>query len=102
MPVDAISALLERPSPIAECSDVAAWWPRWQALAALTNDPFERATRGGAHADRIGWAFASGYQAALRALDPTIPDDVVAALCVTEADGNFPRAIRTTLTPEGK
>jgi len=56
---------------------------------------------GGADADRLGWAFASGYQAALRALDPSLPDDAIAALCVTEADGNFPRAIRTTLTPQG-
>jgi hypothetical protein len=66
-----------------------------------TRDPFERAIRGGAEADRLGWAFASGYQAALRALDPSLPDDVIAALCVTEADGNFPRAIRSTLTPHG-
>lgn len=57
---------------------------------------------GGADADRLGWAFASGYQAALRALDPSLPDDVIAALCVTEAGGNFPRAIRTTLTPQGE
>ena len=55
--------------------------------------------RGGGQADRLGWAFASGYQAALRALDPSLPDDVMAAFCVTEAEGNFPRAIRTTLTP---
>lgn len=101
MPIDAISALLERPSPAAECRDIGQWWPRWRALAALTTHPFERAIRGGAHADRLGWAFASGYQAALRALDPSLPDDAMAAFCVTEAEGNFPRAIRTTLTPEG-
>lgn len=99
MQKDSISALLENPrgAPV-ECADVAAWWPRWRALAAGESNPFERAVRGGAEADRVGWAFASGYQAALRALDPSLPDDAIAALCVTEAEGNFPRAIRTTLT----
>ncbi len=101
MPEDAISALLSASPPAPECNDVAAWWPTWRALSARTRDPFERAVLGGAQADRLGWAFASGYQAALRALDPALPDDTIAALCVTEAEGNFPRAIRTTLTPDG-
>lgn len=52
---------------------------------------------GGHAADRLGWAFASGYQAALRALLPTLPEDGMAAFCVTEADGNTPRAIRSSL-----
>ncbi|HTQ76515.1 MAG TPA: acyl-CoA dehydrogenase family protein [Burkholderiales bacterium] len=53
---------------------------------------------GGYVADRVGWAFASGYQAALRALFPGTPQDRICALCVTEADGNSPKAIKTTLT----
>jgi len=97
---DAISSLLQ-PAAVAECASVAEWWPRWRSLAASTAQPFERAILGGAQADRLGWAFASGYQAALRVLDPTLPDEAIAALCVTEAEGNFPRAIRTTLTPAG-
>ncbi len=101
MPKDAISALLSAQAPAPECNDVAAWWPTWRTLSAETRDPFERAILGGARADRLGWAFASGYQAALRALDPVLPDDTIAALCVTEAEGNFPRAIRATLTPDG-
>jgi acyl-CoA dehydrogenase len=101
MPEDAISALLSASPPPPECGDVAAWWPTWRAISEKTRDPFERAVLGGAQADRLGWAFASGYQAALRALDPTLKDDTIAALCVTEAEGNFPRAIRTTLTPQG-
>jgi hypothetical protein len=83
------------------CASVTDWWPRWRALAARHRSPFERAIAGGAEADRLGWAFASGYQAALRALLPALPDGVLAALCVTEAEGNHPRAVRTTLSPEG-
>lgn len=97
----AIAALLAPAPASAECTSIEAWWPRWRAIAAKHAEPFERAVAGGADADRLGWAFAAGYQAALRALEPTLPDDTIAALCVTEAEGNFPRAIRSTLTPEG-
>lgn len=97
---DPVSSLLQATAVPAECADAAQWWPRWRRIAALYNESFDRAVAGGADADRVGWAFASGYQAALRALDPTLPDDSIAALCVTEAEGNFPRAIRTTLARE--
>jgi acyl-CoA dehydrogenase len=96
-----VFALLDRPGPATECASVAQWWPRWRAVAAAHRSPFARAVAGGADADRLGWAFAAGYQAALRALVPGLPDEAIGALCVTEAEGNFPRAIRTTLTPDG-
>jgi alkylation response protein AidB-like acyl-CoA dehydrogenase len=82
------------------CESVRDWWPRWQAIAARHRDSIDRAIAGGGDADRLGWAFAAGYQAALRALLPALPDDVIAALCVTEAEGNHPRAVRATLDPE--
>ena len=59
----------------------------------------EQALLGGFDADRVGWAFASGYQAALRALLPELPADAVAAFCVTEESGNRPRDIHTRITP---
>ena len=58
------------------------------------------AIAGGFAADRVGWAFASGYQAALRALVPGLSHDTLAAFCVTEAEGNRPRDIRTTIVPQ--
>lgn len=89
------------------CDDVQAWWPRWSALspqgstAQGSPQPSSAtlAVLGGADADRVGWAFAAGYQAALRALHPALPHDAVAALCVTEDGGNRPRDVRTTFTP---
>ena len=51
--------------------------------------------------DRAAWAFATGYQAALRALVPGLADDVLAAFCVTEAGGNRPRDIQTTFRDAG-
>ena len=76
------------------------WWPQWLALAPHASDPVALAIRGGFNADRVGWAFASGYQAALRALVPGLPHEQLAAFCVTEAQGNRPRDIRTTITPQ--
>ena len=79
------------------CASVAEWWPAAREIARDFERTIDQAIAGGYHADRTGWAFASGYQAALRALFPGLPDDRICALCVTEADGNTPRAIRSTL-----
>jgi acyl-CoA dehydrogenase len=79
------------------CESVADWWPRHRAIAAEHPDTVQQAIIGGFVADRLGWAFASGYQAALRALFPDAPNDRLCALCVTEADGNSPKAIKSTL-----
>lgn len=99
--MDAIAAVLQAPPRTHACESLRDWWPRWRAIAARHRDPVERAIAGGGDADRLGWAFAAGYQAALRALLPALPDDVIAALCVTEAEGNQPKAVRATLAPEG-
>jgi len=80
--------------------DVAAWWALWRSIAEPHTGPAALAVAGGFAADRVGWAFASGYQAALRALLPELPLDTLAALCVTEAEGNRPRHIRTTIAPQ--
>jgi len=83
--------------------DVAGWWNQvWLSVdTAADAGPAALAVAGGFAADRVGWAFANGYQAALRALVPDLPRDTLAAFCVTEADGNRPRDIRTTIAPQG-
>ena len=86
------------PAP-SDCPDVAIWWPRWQQQAARAASSADMALRGGFAADRVGWAFAAGYQAALRMLCPQLPREVMAAFCVTEDGGNRPRDIRTRFTP---
>jgi len=83
------------------CESVAEWWPRHRAIAAEHAGTIEQAIVGGFVADRVGWAFASGYQAALHALFPDAPGDQLCALCVTEADGNSPKAIKSTLKQSG-
>lgn len=92
---------LTAPATAARSIDAwADWWTVWQSLDVPDDRPAALAVAGGHAADRVGWAFASGYQAALRAMLPGLPRDTLAALCVTEAAGNRPRDIRTTITPQ--
>lgn len=93
---DAIGFLLKSGAAVAPCPDVAAWWPGFRATTQTWRNPMDRAIVAGFLADRVGWAFASGYQAALHALFPA-PEDRICALCITEEEGNTPKAIRTSL-----
>jgi predicted secreted protein len=101
------------PAPI---DGVDAWWDRHRAATAPFLRPIHRAIAGGFAADRTAYAFASGYQEALRRLlasrgesanrenvsnlvdsENPSPPEVKRALCVTEDGGNHPRAIQTRL-----
>jgi hypothetical protein len=94
-PLD-LAALLVAP-PDTPFASVAAF------RAALATEreraPIDAAILGGHRADRLGYAFAAGYSAALRRLAPGIPG--AACLCVTEAGGAHPRAIQTTVRNDG-
>ena len=94
---DAIGFSLKAGCAVPDCPDVAAWWPRYRHAALTWRNPMDRAIAAGFASDRVGWAFASGYQAALHALFPGAPEDRIAALCVTEADGNHPKAVKSAL-----
>lgn len=91
-------ATIEAQAPLA--SSLEQW--HQQALACWTPDTTSgaRALLAGVIADRLGFAFAGGYSAALqRLLNDASPR--LAAFCVTEAEGNQPRHIHTRLTPTG-
>ena len=92
-----LAQLLAADARASPCASVSAWWQRHREIARAHERTIDQAIAGGFHADRTGWAFASGYQAALRALFPGLPEDRICALCVTEQEGNAPRAIRSTL-----
>ena len=92
-----IESLVAAPTDAVPCETVAQWWPRHRARMTAPAATMPLAIAGGFAADRVGWAFASAYQAALRALVPDLPHDRLAALCVTEAEGNSPGAIRSEL-----
>lgn len=79
--------------------DLESWWRATSERRAAESN-VRSALLSGALADRVGYAFAGGYAAALRALCPNLPD-LPRCLSATEAEGNHPRAIRTELTPDG-
>lgn len=82
------------PDPV---SDLEGWWARHVEVGLTMPRAIDRAMLGGAAMDRLGYAFASGYQAALRAMIPELPRHAAASLAATEAGGVHPRAMETTL-----
>lgn len=91
--------LLAADPAVVPVASMSAWWERQQAVVARGGATIDHAILGGFAADRLGYAFAAGYQAALRQLAPDLPADRLASLCVTERGGGHPRAIESRLTP---
>lgn len=97
--------LLTSPPVASICGEEAgAFFGRHQAATAGFSSTIARAAAGGFAADRLGWAFSSGYCEALRRLVPALSaadgSGGPAALCATEEGGAHPRAIKTTLSPD--
>lgn len=88
----ALAHILRSDAP-APPESLEAWWAREQASPWTSSA--DRALVGGWEGGRMGWAFASGYQAAAAAL--FADRSQVWAMCATEDGGNHPRAIRTSL-----
>jgi hypothetical protein len=86
------------PAPL---DTVAAAWSRHRAVARRFDRPIDVAIAAGFGADRLGFAFLSGYQEALRTLIADLPADELVAVSATEATGAHPSAIRTTLLETG-
>ncbi|MAQ13342.1 MAG: acyl-CoA dehydrogenase [Sandaracinus sp.] len=98
--IETLRHLLGDTPEAAPIADVPSWWARHQRASEGRSTPVGRAFAGGFAADRLGYAFASGYTEALASLVPVLQGHR-AALCATEAAGGHPRAIETTLTRDG-
>jgi acyl-CoA dehydrogenase len=88
---------LLNPPPIVTFDSAAAWWQDHLRATRHLERPIDRAIAGAARVDRLGYAFAGGYAAALRAMVPDLPGDTLASFAATEKGGNSPRKIETTL-----
>lgn len=77
---------------------VESWWEGYRPACRAWAPAIDQAIAGGALADRVGYAFAAGYQAALRRMIPDAPEDRIVCLSVTEDGGGHPRAIQSSLT----
>ena len=83
------------PEPLGSLED---WWTRHLRLSSRFETPVDAACAAGFSVDRLGYAFASGYHAALRSLLPGLAREQRAALCITESGGGHPSALHTRLT----
>lgn len=99
--IEVLRHLLGDAPEAAPIADVPSWWARHQSTGESFTVPVARAFAGGFAADRLGYAFASGYTEALCSLVPVI-EGHRAALCATESGGGHPRAINTSLKREGE
>jgi alkylation response protein AidB-like acyl-CoA dehydrogenase len=97
-PVDVVAFALDAGRGAARAFDDLAGF--LAALPAIAR-PVDAAAVGGALADRVGYAFAAGYRAALAALVPGEAGRGAACLCATEEGGAHPRAIATRLERAG-
>jgi acyl-CoA dehydrogenase len=61
------------------------------------DNPADRAVIGGFIADRTAFAFAAGYESALRSLVPSLPARTIVSFCVTEEKGGHPASVKSTL-----
>lgn len=91
--------LLGAPAAPSGIRDLGAWRERHAAAASPFTHSIARAAAGGFAADRLGYAFGSGYSEALRRMVPELGTEP-AALCATEEGGAHPRAIAAQLVPD--
>ena len=94
---EVLGFLLRERVEVVKDASTTAYWARTAPLRARFSASVDRALSGGRAADRLGYAFAAGYEAAVHALVPALPMDSVAAFCVSEERGNHPRSITAEL-----
>lgn len=93
-----LHTLVTAPADRRPIDSLDAWWTRHVDASRTFERSIERAVVGGFAADRLGYAFASGYREALVALLPGVDATGVTILSATEEGGVKPSAIRTALT----
>jgi len=81
----------------ATATNTLSWKSIREKYCSQWEHPIDQAILGGFYSDRIAFAFLSGYQAAIQHLIPRVPITKISAFCISEKDGNHPRAIKTRL-----
>ena len=101
-----LSRVLASPIDLSPMDSIEAFRERFERAAEGLDAPGERALVAGFVADRVAFAFAGGYRAALGRLVRGKLDEARAArvgsICITEEGGGHPRAVKTELRPIGE
>ncbi len=92
-----LQRLVAEPVSPVETDRIEDWWAAHRAVNCDWDHSADLALAGGVLADRVGFAFVAGYEAALRRMVPTLPEGGIHAFSATEEGGAHPRAIHTTL-----
>jgi hypothetical protein len=92
-------ALRPLSDPIAY-EDPRIWWRDFVPIAKAHTTPIDAAIVNATKVDRLGFAFAGGYAAALSRLLPGVPVESRIALAATENRSAHPRSIMTALDRE--
>ena len=94
---DVISRLFEVSYQSVNELSITQWKALFDEERGNWSHSIDQALLGGVLADRTAFAFSSGYLSALRLMFPDFHHDGFASLCVTEEEGNHPKAIKATL-----
>lgn len=97
MTIDPVLRAVLAPGPQLSFDTPASWWKDHLLRTASFTLPIDRAIAGAAQVDRLGFAFAGAYAAALQSMVPALPPETLASFAATEEGGAHPRAILTTL-----
>ena len=76
------------------------WKTNAHEIAGCFVKPADRAVGLGFTADKIAFAFLSGFHTALESLLPFLKVDQAAAFCISEKEGNHPQQIKTSISKE--
>jgi len=103
-----LTRLLATAPDLIPVASLPAWRARLDEATSDLTTPADRALVAGFVADRVAYAFAGGYEAALARLTRGRLDTARArrptSLCITEEGGGHPRAVKTRVTelPDGR
>lgn len=81
-----------------EINTIAHWQRLLKPRLSAWPEAIDRAIIAGFFSDRLAYAFLSGYENALQKHFKVLPEQSLAAFCVSEKDGSRPRAMKTFLT----
>jgi len=92
--------IVSAPATLSPLAGLEDWWGAHEKLRRDADSPFAAAVIAGFRADRLGYAFASGYVEAVHQLLGERAGSRT-ALCASEEGGARPSAIATLLAPDG-
>jgi len=81
-----------------EIKNIQQWQSKIEPVISASTSSIDRAIIGGVLADRMAYAFLSGYENALQNHFTILPAQSLAAFCVSEKGGSRPKAMKTTLS----